>query len=40
MKCTDHGNCKSKTEIDDYLNNFQVDTWAIFEKIDFKNYDL
>ena len=38
MKCT-HGNCKSKTEIEDYLKNFQVDTWAIYDKIDFKNYD-
>ena len=38
MKCT-HGNCKSKTEIKDYLKNFQVDTRAIYDKIDFKNYD-
>ena len=40
MKCTDSSNCKSKTEIDDYINNLQVDTWAIYEKIDFKNYEL
>ena len=31
-------NCASSREIDDYIYDFQVDSWSVFEKIDFTKY--
>ena len=31
--------CKSKEEIDDFIRDITVDTWALFEKMDFNAYD-
>lgn len=39
-RCRNKPHCKTDAEIDKYIKGFQVDTWAIYHKIDFHNYDL
>ena len=34
-----NSNCKSNSEINAWIKDLQIDTWAIYEKVNFGNYD-